>query len=277
MAMQIAVEHVSRYGYVEEATYSIQALRLTPSKFSGQRVVRWTIESRPESRMIASRDGFGNVVHVMTVTARHREIEIKAEGVVDVEDRHGVVQGILEPVPLRIFLRRTPLTTPSPAIADLAISHDATERIPFLHDLMARIGEEVEYLPGTTSVATTAAESLAAGKGVCQDLAHIFISSAREASIPARYVTGYLLLEGEEQARAHHAWAEAWVDGVGWIGFDVANQTCPTDRYVRMAAGLDAQFAAPIRGSRRGGGGESLEVTVRVAQEIAQQQTMGQQ
>ena len=106
---------------------------------------------------------------------------------------------------------------------------------------------------------------------MCQDHAHIFISAAREAAIPARYVTGYLLLEDQEVADAHHAWAEAWVEGLGWLAFDVANRICPTDHYVRIGAGLDAQYATPIRGSNRGGVGESLEVEVRVAQSMSQQ------
>ena len=70
---------------------------------------------------------------------------------------------------------------------------------------------------------------------------------------------------------AHHAWAEAWVDGLCWVGFDVANRMCPTDRYVRMGAALDAYGASPIRGSRRGGGAEKLAVEVIVQQQNAQQ------
>jgi transglutaminase-like putative cysteine protease len=84
-------------------------------------------------------------------------------------------------------------------------------------------------------------------------------------------VTGYLLLEGQEQAEANHAWAEAWVENLGWVGFDVANCICPTDHYVRIAAGLDAQYATSLRGSHRGGAGETLEVEVSVAQAMVQQ------
>jgi transglutaminase-like putative cysteine protease len=137
---------------------------------------------------------------------------------------------------------------------------------------MGRIRDRVEYRTGVTDTATTAAEALRPGNGVCQDHAHIFIAAARVAAVPARYVTGYLLTDdGSPVAEAHHAWAEAWVDGIGWIGFDVANRICPTDRYVRMVAALDAYGAAPIRGSRRGGGAEQLEVQVFVQQQSIQQ------
>ena len=108
---------------------------------------------------------------------------------------------------------------------------------------------------------------------MCQDHTHIFIAAARTLAIPARYVTGYLVLGEEGTSEAHHAWAETWVEGLGWVGFDVANRVCPTDRYVRLAAGLDAGYAAPIIGSRRGGETETLDVSVTVQQ---QQQTAQQ-
>ncbi len=141
--------------------------------------------------------------------------------------------------------------------------------------------DRVEYVKGATDAHTEAAEALADGKGVCQDHAHIFIAAARTLAIPARYVTGYLVMHGDgpdpdeeaadtaeaAPADAHHAWAEAWVEALGWVGFDVANRVCPTDHYVRLACGLDASYAAPIIGSRRGGGGEKLEVSVAVQQQ----------
>lgn len=269
--MRIAVEHVTRYTYAEEVTYGIQSLRLTPAGFAGQTIIDWRIESRPQSVMTTSRDGFGNVVSLMTLAVPHREVEIKASGTVEVEDCHGVVRGLAESAPLRVYLRTTPLTAPEGGICGLAGATSAKETVPFLHDLMNRIRDEVDYLSGVTSVATSAAEALASGKGVCQDHAHIFIAAARKAAIPARYVTGYILLDGSDAADAHHAWAEAWVDDLGWVGFDVANRICPNERYVRTAVGLDAKDAAPIRGLRRGGDREVLEVEVKVAQTMAQQ------
>ena len=93
---------------------------------------------------------------------------------------------------------------------------------------------------------TSAAEALKAGRGVCQDHAHVFISAARLMGVPARYVNGYFVTGGESASEAQHAWAEACIDGLGWLGFDPANQVCPTERYVRLACGLDAASAAPI-------------------------------
>jgi transglutaminase-like putative cysteine protease len=201
---------------------------------------------------------------------------VRAAGVVDVQDRNGVAGGLADPVPVRVFLRQTPLTRPC---ADIRAVADATAGQPSigrLHAIMAAIRDRVDYTPGSTDAVTTAAEALARGAGVCQDHAHIFITCARAAGIPARYITGYLLLDGDAQADAHHAWAEAWVEGLGWVGFDAANRLCPTDRYVRLAAALDAYHAAPVRGARRSQDGESLAVEVKVRRQ-AMTQSQSQQ
>jgi transglutaminase-like putative cysteine protease len=269
--MRITVDHITRYRFEQDAVYSIQSLRMTPVDFSGQRTVHWNITSEPPSVMSQSQDAFGNVVHCMTIQGPHREMAIKVAGAVDVEDRRGVVHGAPDVAPGRVFLRVTPRTSLTGLLTGLVRPIEPGGHLAFLHELMGNIRDRVDYVPGVTTAETTAAEALALGKGVCQDLTHIFMAAARSVSIPVRYVTGYMLLEGETQADAHHAWAEAWVDGLGWLGFDVANRVCPNDRYVRVAVGLDAWSATPIRGSRRGGGGEKLEVAVHVAQEMIQQ------
>jgi transglutaminase-like putative cysteine protease len=124
---------------------------------------------------------------------------------------------------------------------------------------------------GATTVMTTAAEALAKGSGVCQDHAHVFIAVARLLGLPARYVSGYLWQGGSETASASHAWAEAHVPDFGWLGFDPANNICPTEKYVRVAIGLDYGEAAPVRGIRRGAADEVLTVAVDVQPAQAQQ------
>ncbi len=140
------------------------------------------------------------------------------------------------------------------------------ERLALLHELMNSVHTAVAYMPGTTSVATNAESALEAGRGVCQDHSHIFLSAARLLKIPARYVSGYLLMEGIDEQTASHAWTEAHIDGLGWVGFDAANNVCPNDRYVRLATGLDYRDAAPISGVRLGGAVESLAVHINVGQ-----------
>ena len=225
----------------------------------------------PSGQLIVARDGFGNVIHLSAVTKAHSEIVVRTGGSVEVENRGGVVTGLFEPVPPRVYLRQTRLTEPDNAIRRVAAEGAGLETIPRLHAMMTSIRDRVDYRIGESHAETTAAEAIAKGVGVCQDHAHVFIAAARCAGIPARYVTGYIVVDGSGPAEAHHAWAEAWVEGLGWVGFDVANRICPTDDHVRLAAALDAYYAAPIRGSRRGGEAEQLEVAVDVRGSSVQQ------
>jgi transglutaminase-like putative cysteine protease len=271
--MRIAIRHTTRYVYGEPAGYSVQSLRLTPPEFDGQRTIAWTIRAPGIEHASTFRDGFGNRAHLISIAEPHDGISIDAEGVVETSDRAGVVKGLGEVAPARVFLRSTPLTAADDAIRDLARSAADTDPIARLHQLMSAVADRVAYVPGETHSETTAAEALAAAKGVCQDHAHVFIAAARVLCVPARYVNGYMIAdEGQRAAEAHHGWAEAFVDGIGWIGFDPANRICPADHYVRLATGLDAHSAAPIRGSRRGGDSERLDVRVEVAQQGASQQ-----
>jgi transglutaminase-like putative cysteine protease len=269
--MLISVRHFTRYRYAEPVAYAIESLRLTPATFKGQRVHAWQVRVAGAGRPLEFRDGFGNLVQLVTVNVRHQELVIEAAGTVETEDCHGVVAGPPNVSPPRVFLRETAQTRPDAAIRTLAAAVGTGDRLERLHALAAAVRDRVEYVPGATDAHTGAAEALADGRGVCQDHAHIFIAAARTLGVPARYVTGYLVLGAQSTAEAHHAWAEAHVEGLGWVGFDVANRICPTERYVRLAAGLDAGYAAPVVGSRRGGSAEALDVSVEVEQQSAQQ------
>lgn len=269
--MRISIGHVSRYMYGQPVQYSIQTLRLTPPSFNGQRVVEWLITAPGFGTARRFRDGFGNVAHLVSYTGTLDESVILAKGVVETSDKAGLVQGLPEVAPVRVYLRGTDITQAGEAIRELARKSCPSPTINGFHRLMNAVRDAVDYKIGTTSETTTAEEALAAGEGVCQDHAHIFIAAARSLGVPARYVNGYFVSGDDEPAEAHHAWAEVWADGLGWVGFDAANRVCPTDHYVRLATGLDAPSAAPIRGNRRGGANEALDVIVEVQQQNTQQ------
>jgi transglutaminase-like putative cysteine protease len=269
--MLISIGHVTRYAYSTPALYSIHTLRLTPPSFEGQRVVSWRVEMPEIEQAVRFRDAFGNVCHLVSIPRPHSEIAIIARGTVETHDKAGFVRGLSEVAPTRVFRRQTEMTAPDAAVAGLVADLKSADRIDRLHELMQVIGERVEYVVGATNAHTSAAEALKVGRGVCQDHAHIFISAVRLLGLPARYVSGYFVT-GVEPSEAQHAWAETFIDGLGWLGFDPANQVCPTDRYVRLACGPDAASAAPITGSRRGGVDEVLDVFVEVQQQSSAQQ-----
>lgn len=270
--MRISIGHVTRYAYGEPVQYSIQTLRLTPPNFVGQHVVDWLITAPGMDHPTVFRDNIGNLAHLVTRTGPHSENVIIAKGTVETEDRAGVIQGLHDVTPVRVFLRETEKTKADDAIRELAEKTCPIPNISSFHRLMNAIRDAVDYEVGATHEHTNAIEAFRDGRGVCQDHAHIFIAAARAIGRPARYVNGYFYAGVDEPAEAHHAWAEVWIDDLGWVGFDCANRVCPTDRYVRLVTGFDAASAAPIRGSRRGGAKEELDVVVEVQQQKVQQQ-----
>ena len=89
------------------------------------------------------------------------------------------------------------------------------------------------------------------------------IAICRGWGIPARYVSGHLVrADGFVTQPAGHAWVEAHLPDLGWVGFDPTNGTSTTEAYMRVAIGLDYLDAAPVRGARRGGGAETMIVSV---------------
>ncbi|HEX9904998.1 MAG TPA: transglutaminase family protein [Propylenella sp.] len=265
--MQISIRHTTRYSYDAAGSSAVQRLRLTPSDNRAQRVLSWSIEAAGIEHAAQYVDGFGNRVHLVTHAGPYEALSITAAGEVETNDTGGVLGNLGEAANPRLFLRATPLTQSSRAIDAMAESLSARHMLDRMHFLLEAIAARVAYVTDTTSAGTTASEAFDAGNGVCQDHAHIFIAAARRLSVPARYVTGYLHVDAEEAAVAHHAWAEAWLDELGWVGFDPANHICPTEFYVRLACGFDAASAAPVTGTHRGGGAESLKVDVIVRQQ----------
>lgn len=269
--MRLTVHHETRFTYEAAPAYSVQRLYLTPLSFKGQKVKEWSISAPGIETALSYVDGFGNRVHVISFAGPSASVSVLASGIVEREDTHGVVQGLAMASPPAVFLRQTPATRPTEDILSAAgpFTGEDAAVLGYLHSLMQKLHGKVAYELGATHAHTTAAEAFAEGRGVCQDHAHIFIGAARAAGIPARYVTGYLVTGVGASSTAAHAWAEALVPDLGWVGFDPANNTCPTDHYVRVAGGIDAAGVTPIRGSRRGGLAETMNVEVRV--EIAQQ------
>jgi transglutaminase-like putative cysteine protease len=274
--MRIRISHETVYRYESPPTGVIQVLRLTPRNHEGQYVTDWRIDLSQECRLDSHEDAFGNVTHAFAAAGPFTELSVLVEGEVETHDTQGVVRGAIERFPPTLFLRETPLTAGDPAIADYAhaISEEAGDAaLDVLHVLLERLHRDIVYDTEPTHAATTAIEAFALRRGVCQDHAHVFIAAARSLGIPARYAGGYFhRADGLAQQEAGHAWAEAYVPELGWTGFDPANGICPTDAHVRVAVGLDYLGAAPVRGSRYGGGAEALTVALHVDQSARQLQ-----
>jgi transglutaminase-like putative cysteine protease len=276
--MRIRIDHETRYGYARAARFIVQSLRLTPRSTEGQQVRDWRIETDVDTRLRRSEDAFGNIVHTLYTERPTDSLMVRVTGEVATVNTGGVLKGTPERLSPLVFLRNTPLTMADADMRAFAAEIGEGQPLDRLHRLMGAINESVAFMVGSTTVDHTAAEAFAQKQGVCQDHAQIFIACARRMGIPARYVSGHLhRSDGVTNQDAAHAWAEGWVEDLGWIGFDPANGICPTEHYVRVATGLDALGASPIRGTSYGGGRETMTVALRVRQMQQNQQQQQRQ
>jgi transglutaminase-like putative cysteine protease len=259
--MQVRISHRTTYRYQEPVKYTAQTLRLTPRRDGEQHTLAWSIQA--PGRRAEQVDAYGNIMHLLTLEEPHTEISIVVFGVVEIAPARDVLreQGALSPL---AYLAPTALTAASERILALAREHlqghgPLRQR---LYDLASGVCAKVRYQPGTTTVEDPAAAALERGEGVCQDQAHVLIACCRSMGIPARYVSGYLCSEHAGET-ASHAWAEAWLsDAQGWHGIDVTHMEPAGVRHCRLAVGRDYLDAAPIRGVRRGGGPEVMDVSL---------------
>jgi transglutaminase-like putative cysteine protease len=273
--MRLSVSHRTTYHYHAPATRVIQVLRLTPRNHDGQYVAAWRIDVSADCRLDQHEDAFGNITHAFAAEGPLPELSVLVEGEVETRDAQGVVRAAVERFPPSLFLRETPLTAGDAEIAGFAaaaMQQAAGDTLRVLHGLLERLNGEMAYDADPTHPASTAAEAFAARRGICQDLTHVFIAAARSLGIPARCVRGYFFRESAAPD-AGHAWAEAFVGGLGWVAFDVVNGICATDAHARVAVGLDYLGAAPVRGMRFGGGAETLAVDIHIDQAGRQAQS----
>lgn len=275
--MRIRVSHQTAYRYDTPASRVIQILRMTPRPHDGQHIVRWRIDVSADCRLTTQEDAFGNITHAFSDDLPTDHLEMLVEGEVDTQDTGGVVRGTIERFPPSLYLRETALTRADPPIRDFAravADTAAADPLAVLHALVRAIHAEVLFDTDPTHPATTASEAFSLRRGVCQDLSHVFIAAARSLGIPSRYIGGYFWRsDGVTAQDAGHAWVESFVPDLGWVAFDPTHAMCATDAHVRVATGLDYLGAAPVRGTRFGGAGESLAVTVHVEQAAQQVQS----
>jgi len=269
--MRIRLQHRAVFIYDHPAASIIQVLRLTPRNTQAQHVRHWRLDLDQDVQMLSNEDAFGNIVNSLSFMRPVDDLAITVQGEIETHDTHGIVRGAIERFPAGLFLRETALTQPVPAIRKFAQDKAGKgETLERLHKLVAAVYEEMEVDPKPTGAVLTATMAFSGARGTPKDLAHVFIAAARSLDVPARYVAGYLLAgQGEEESggwrAAAHAWAEAYVEDIGWIGFDPAIGASPGASHIRVSMALDYLGAAPLRGTYQGGIEERLDVTVLAA------------
>jgi len=271
--VRLSIHHTTHYAFSEPVYHGLQRLRMRPKTTNGQDVLDWTMSLDGATGQVEYDDQHHNHTNLVSVDQGAREVTITVSGMVETNDNAGVIGHHAGFLPLWHFHEQTDLTQPGPGMRALAdsVEEDKSDHLPWLHGLSRAVLDAVRYEAGMTNSETLAEEALAAGHGVCQDHAHIFIGCCRLAGIPARYVSGYLMMNDRIEQEAGHAWAEAHVDGLGWVGFDVSNGISPDPRYVRVATGRDYNEAAPVTGLVYGSGEHELRVVLEVEQQQGEQ------
>lgn len=265
--MRLTITHTTHYEFDAPVPYGLQQLRKTPKSTRGQNVLEWRTTVEGGRKELRFEDFHRNTVELVSIEPGATVVTIKSEGEVEITDTHGITGEHAGFAPLWLFERSTGLTTPGEKCRQLILGLAEGDGIEQLHELSARIRDHVAYEVGKSETHWGAEDVLEAGHGVCQDHAHVFLTCARLMGVPARYVSGYLMMNDRVAQDATHAWAEAHIDDIGWVGFDISNGISPDTRYVRVATGLDYSEAAPVSGTRFGGAGEVLTVAVEVAQQ----------
>lgn len=265
--MKLSISHKTQYAYDAPVTYGLQQVRLTPMSTPHQTVHNWKVDVDGGSIELSFQDQYDNTSLLVLADPGARQVEVTVSGEVETHTSDGVFGKIYGVAPLWHYRQATHRTAAGEGIRQLSNQFTAkSDILECLHRLSATILKAVPYGQAKTFAGTSAEEALNAEGGVCQDHAQIFVSAARHIGIPARYVSGYLMMNDRIDQDASHAWAEAHVEGLGWIGFDVSNGISPDERYVRVATGRDSRDAAPISGMRLGNANESMIVSLQIQQ-----------
>ena len=266
--MRISIRHQMSVTPPAGTGHAVLQLLLTPQNGATQKIESWSVDMAGIGDAARFKDAFGNSVHLVNQTKPEGDLVVTVDGVVETTDRHGVLgRPGGEPVPA--LYRRLTALTKAPVTLYGKFRGSKESRIDVLHALMARVGETLGLADAGQSqsqMGADGAQSQSQGGGAvvlppASDYAQLFIGAARALDIPARYVTGYVA-KSEEGPAAFHAWAEAYDEGLGWIGFDPLLQLCPTDHHVRLAAGLDATGTQPVRMVPAGDGVVDIALSV---------------
>jgi transglutaminase-like putative cysteine protease len=271
--MRFLVQHETTFRFEPAARFVNGLVRLTPRNHEGQFLAKWRLALDVDGRLKPSDDAFGNIVHSLALTGPLAAVTLRVEGEVGTFDTAGVARGTLERFPPDFFLRETPLTAANGklrAFCREAVSADG-EPLQRLHELLAALHRDLTWERETAAdpASTSAAMIFSLGSGDAAGLAHVFIACAHQLAIPARYVCGYCVSDEEPVATdTLHGWAEAYVAGLGWVGFDTALGRCPSETHIRAACGLDCLGTNSVRIAAIGAEETTRSEVIRLSQAI---------
>jgi transglutaminase-like putative cysteine protease len=259
-------------------------VRMHPRSEGNQRCFVFQLSVNPRARIFGYTDSYGNLVHHFDLPSRHGQLTIITDALVNIETQPSIsevmeygawqeLEDLVEKKDYWDMLTPSHFARSSPELENLALEIGATERkrrspLAFLLDITAAVHRTFKYVKKSTAVNSPIEDALRSRQGVCQDFAHIMIALVRNARIPCRYVSGYLYHGGEDSHPsadgATHAWVEALLPGIGWVGFDPTTNRLADEKHIRTAIGRDYADVPPTMGMMKGKAETQLQVRVRV-------------
>lgn len=243
---------------VDKCYFTIKSF---PSQDFRQRSISYDISLSPVTTYTEGKDSFGNIQIIGCEGEPHSEFMYAIKGLVETCSTNAV--GGVNSSRIGMYKYSYGKCIPGDALKGYAGEiADQVGRCPSEREkcllIMNRVFEKMTYETGSTNIETTAEESFVSGKGVCQDYSHIFICLLRLFGIPARYVCGLIVGEGQS-----HSWVEAAFDG-SYFALDPTHNREVTDEYIKFGVGRDATDCAINRGVMWGGGFQRQEIAVSV-------------
>ena len=281
--MYYSIRHLTKFLYSNPVSESMMETRMHPRSDLNQRCLTFHLSVSPRCRVFSYRDHLANQVHHFDIPGQHGQLVIVAESLVEMQpaapvpaflapDAWAELDSMIEQGDYWEMLLPSEFTAPTPVLDALAELLDMRRRddpLMLLHQLNEQLYNHFEYVPRSTKVDSPIDLALLTHAGVCQDFAHIMTTLVRsKLRIPCRYVSGYLFHGQSDHDRsatsATHAWVEALIPQLGWIGFDPTNHLVAGDRHIRTAIGRDYADVPPTHGIFRGRANSELAVAVRV-------------
>jgi transglutaminase-like putative cysteine protease len=282
--MYYSVRHLTKFTYSNPVSESIMETRMHPRSDESQRCLTFHLSVSPRCRVFSYRDHLANHVHHFDIPVQHQQLVIVAESLVEMEnipmvpswlspDAWDELDAIVHEGDYWEMLFPSEFAKPTPMLEKMADELEIRRRddpLMVLHDLNEKLYRYFDYVPKSTKVDSPIDVALENRMGVCQDFAHVMIALVRSRlRIPCRYVSGYLYHGDADQDRSitsqTHAWVEALIPQLGWVGFDPTNWLIASNRHIRTAIGRDYADVPPTHGTFRGRANSELTVAVRVS------------
>jgi len=279
--MYYSIKHETHFRYSQPINESVMELYMQPRTEGNQRCLRFKLQTSPRARLFEQYDYLGNIVHFFDIPAQHDQLIVVADSVVELvappllperlgDDAWGAVDQAAHEGDFWDMLAPSPRTMPTPLLEQFALELDVRRRVDplqLLYEITDQVFKAFDYSPDSTDVDSPMDVVLETRRGVCQDYAHVMAALVRRVGIPCRYVSGYLYYHKEFRSTpdATHAWVEAYLPPIGWVGFDPTNDILAGERHIRAAVGRDYDDVPPTRGIFKGKAETELDVIVEVS------------